>query len=311
MNAFPFWALWAVLGHISNGAAFVIDKTLLRKSFRQPATYAGLIGLLGILAVVLLPFGVHVPSNHGWIPILVSGATFPLALWFFFIALAKGEATRVVPVVGSLIPVLTLMATSVFLGERFENAQLGGFALLVFATILLSGAGGKTKGSLRASTVGAAVISAVLFTTSFVTVKVGYDAEGFISTFAFSRFAGVIAAIAILAWDERAYMEIRNVLFPGQISAKQLRGKRLAFLLVLFAQSLGAAGFVLVQYAISLGSAALVNAIQAVQYAFLVLVAFLFAKKAPDLLGENLTPAVVARKLVAICFVAAGLWLIV
>jgi hypothetical protein len=54
-----------------------------------------------------------------------------------------------------------------------------------------------------------------------------------------------------------------------------------------------------------------VNALQAVQYAFLVLVAFVLRKRAPALLGERLTPSIIVWKLIAIGIVAAGLWLIV
>jgi hypothetical protein len=55
----------------------------------------------------------------------------------------------------------------------------------------------------------------------------------------------------------------------------------------------------------------MVNALQAIQYALLVLIAFIFAKRAPRLLGEDLTPATVIRKSVAIVIVAIGLWFVV
>jgi drug/metabolite transporter (DMT)-like permease len=294
-----------------NGAAFVIDKTLLRKSFRRPATYAAIIGMLGILAVVLLPFGAGFPSWYGWLWVMTSGTTFPLSLWLFFTALARGEATRVVPVVGSLIPILTLAGTSTFLGERLTAPQYGGFALLILATIILSGAGTGAKGRLTPDAILAASASAFFFAVSFITVKIGYDTDGFMTTFTYSRFMGIAAAVIILAIDRDALTETRNAFFPKKTSAPKKKGASLAVALVLLAQTLGAFGFVLVQYAISQGSAAIVNSLQAVQYVFLVLAAFVFAKQAPTLLGEELTTSVVLRKIAAILLVAAGLWLVV
>jgi hypothetical protein len=114
----------------------------------------------------------------------------------------------------------------------------------------------------------------------------------------------------ILLSDPRALREVGRAFFGGKKNADGPSGK-LAGIMVLVGQTLGGLGFVGVQYATSQGSAAIVNALQAVQYAFLVLVAFLFRKKAKTLLGEDLTPGAVIRKLIAIAVAAAGLWLVV
>ena len=309
MFSIPAWILVALGGHIANGAAFVIDKTLLTKSFKRPATYAGLVGLLGCLAAILFPFGVHLPGLNGWIWIIVSGATFVIALWAFFSALAAGEASRVVPVIGSLIPILTLVGTTTFLGERLTMGQSIGFGALIAATIIL--AGGKSKSRLSKQAIILAVLAATLFAVSFITVKIGYEADGFITVFTLSRLVGFVTAICLLSYDEAAYREVKNAFFPKKTKKKTGVNERMALILVLTGQTLGAGGFVLVQYAISLGSASIVNALQAVQYAFLVLVAFALSKRAPDLLGEDLTLGTVIQKIIAIILVAAGLWLVV
>jgi transporter family protein len=310
MFSIPTWILVALGGHIANGAAFVIDKSLMSKSFKRAATYAGIVGLLGILAVVLIPFGVQLPSFQGWVWIVVSGSTFILALWAFFKALSIGEASRVVPIIGSLIPILTLIGTASLLGERLLQNQAIGFALLIIATIIL--ASGKAKSRLTRNAIFTSVGAAALFAVSFITVKLGYESDGFITIFTFSRLVGFVTAVMLLTFDKPAFNEVKEAIIPKRKkTAKQKKSDRVALILIITAQSLGAGGFVLVQYAISLGSAAIVNALQAVQYTFLVLAAFVFAKKAPDLLGEDLTVATVIRKSIAILIVAIGLWFIV
>lgn len=302
--AFPSWFLIALLGHLANGAAFIIDKTLLRSSFSRPATYAGIIGLIGIIALGLIPFGVTAPDAVGWFWMIVSGAAFTFSLWAFFTALSEGEASRVVPVIGSLIPILTLIATVAFLGERLRSDQFLGFVFLVIATIILSG--GAAKSRLRARTVGIAVLAAATFAFSSVTAKIAYDGYGFLTTFTISRLAGVAAAMLILNIDTRALAEVRQVFFGGRRT-----GTGRAAAMVITAQTLGGLGFVGVQYATSLGSAALVNALQAVQYALLVLVAFALRTSAPKLLGEDPSPRTVLRKCAAVVLTFIGLWLVV
>jgi uncharacterized membrane protein len=304
---FPFWFLIALAGHLANGAAFIIDKTLLRSSFRRPGTYAGMIGMIGLLSLVLIPFGVTAPDAAGWFWMVLSGMAFTFSLWLFFTALAAGEASRVVPIIGSLIPVLTLAATATFLGERLSTEQLYGFAFLVAATIILSG--GASKSRLTARTVAIAVLAAATFALSSVTGKIAYSGYGFLDTFTISRLAGVVAAIAILFMDPKAAKEVHAVFFGGGKNTGQ--GAKQAAFLVILGQTLGGIGFVGVQYATSLGSAAIVNALQAVQYALLVLVAFALRHAAPRLLGEDLNMGTVARKCAAIFLTGVGLWLVV
>ncbi len=302
----PSWFLFAFLGHVANGAAFIIDKTLLRSSFKRAATYAALIGMLSIVAVVLIPFGVHLPSlNHGLV-MAVSGATFVVSLWAFFKALGEGEASRVVPIIGSLIPIATLIGTTLFLGEVLTRNQGIGFALLLVATIVLSGGGGK--GRLKPATVGMAVLAAILFAISSITIKAAYETDGFLTTFTVSRLCAAVMGAGLLAIDRKALVELKSSFGGKKKSSGPVKNP---FAWVLAAQILGGFGFVGVQYATSLGSAALVNALQAVQYALLVLVAFVLRKIAPALLGEDLHLPVVIRKGIAILIVALGLWFVV
>jgi drug/metabolite transporter (DMT)-like permease len=308
---FPLWAMIAAAGHICNGAAFVIDKSLLSTSFKRAATYAGTVGFLGFFAVVLFFFGAGLPHASGWITSSIAGASFVLALWLFFKALSLVEASRIVPIVGSLIPILTFVGTFFFLGEVLSLRQTIGFLFLIIATVIL--AGGSSSKRLTQPAILSAIFSALLFAISSVAIKMGYDSDGFLTTFTFSRIVGAVAALILVASDPAATRELLLAVFPRKEkpSNDRPKPKRGALALVLTGQSLGAGGFVLVQYAISLGSAAMVNAMQAIQYAFLVLVGFVLAKRAPKLLGEDVTESALLRKSMAILIVAVGLWLAV
>lgn len=305
------WLALALIGHVANGVAFAIDKILLRTAFSHSATYAGIVGMLSTLIVVAIPYVTVWPSGTVLVVTLVSGATFVLALWAFFAALARAEASRVVPIVGSLIPMLTLAGAFMFLGERLSDRTFVGFILLITATVILSGGG---RGRPNRETIWLAVTSALLFAVSSVTAKAAYDAVGFLSGFVVSRFAAIGTAVLILTVaDRQAGREVLLMFHPSRRSSTSKRKQpgMTAVVMAFVGQSLGAVGFLFVQWAIAKGSATVVNAMQAVQYALLVLAAFVLRHRAPQLLGENLTRRVLVLKSVALALTAVGLALIV
>lgn len=308
------WFVLAIIGHLANGIAFIIDKILLRSAFSRSATYAGVVGLLSFVVIVLVPFVDTWPSLAIWLLALSSGATFILALWAFFAALARAEASRVVPIVGSLIPVLTLAGSFIFLGEHLSDRSFAGFFLLILATIILSGGGGK--GRLTHQTIWMAITSALLFAVASVTAKATYDAAGFLGGFLITRIAAAATALILLfGIDRAAGKEAIQILHPMHRAQAKAQGRKqpgaLAGVFAVIGQSLGAAGFLFVQWATAQGSVSVVNAMQAVQYAFLVLVALALRHRAPQLLGENLTRRALIFKSFALVITAIGMYLIV
>lgn len=304
------WFFLAIVGHLANGIAFVIDKILLRTAFSRSATYAGLVGILSAVTLFAIPFIRVWPEGGTWILTIVSGTTFVIALWAFFAALARAEASRIVPIVGSLIPILTLVGTYVFLGERLSDKTFLGFGILIVATILLSrgGAGRPTSEAVWLS-----VTSAFLFAVASITAKATYDSVGFFGGFITTRIAAAVTALFLLVViDRKAGEEALTILRPSlRATSKHRQPGKLSGILALFGQGLGAVGFLFVQWATAKGSASVVNAMQAVQYALLVLAGLVLAKYAPKLLGENLTRRTILVKSAALAMTALGMYLIV
>lgn len=302
-----WWIIAAISGHLLNGAAFLIDKILLSSSFRKSGTYAALIGGLSCFILPVLPW-VDLPSGSAWIPVALFGSLFVLAIWLFFEALQEGEASRIVPIVGVLIPIFTLLESNVFIGERLPWENIWGFLLLITATLILTAIG--KKGWLPLRVIAICTASAFLFAASSVAGKAAYLADGFTSVFVASRIFAALTAISIAALAPGVKQELAKLL-PHKRDSKMLKAEhRHSVYLMLTGQVAGAFGFLLVQYAISLGSASLVNALQAVQYAFLVLAAWIGGPKLAALLKEDRHTKVIAIKTAAIAFVAIGLYLI-
>lgn len=299
------WLPIAIVGHLLNACAFLVDKTLLSSAFKRSGTYAALLGMLSCLVFVAVPW-TRFPSMQAWPAIAGFGMLFVLAVWGFFEALSRAEATRVVPIIGSLIPVFTLIDTSLFLGERLSTNGYLGFGFLVLATGIL--ASGRGKDRLSISTIGICILSAFLFAASSALGKYAFEIAGFLDVFVWSRLPAAVIAFGIAFLAPGVRGELAKLIFVKSEGAAVQESFALG--LMFFGQACGAFGFLMVQYAISQGSAAIVNALQAVQYAALVLVAWFGGKKLAGLLHERRSASMFIAKGSAIVLVAIGLYLI-
>lgn len=296
------WLLLALLGHVSNGIAFVIDKSLLSTAFKRSATYACLIGSLSLAVGVAIPWVGGWPGEGYVLSTLAFGLLFVFALWAFFEALKRGEPSRVVPIIGSLIPVLTLIGTTTLFNERLTTRQLVGFCLLLSATFLLTV--GKSKSRVDGKTFAICIVAAVLFAVSTLCGKYSFDHNDFLGVFVLSRLTAGVTGVLIGLLIPTAGAEVVGMFRPKKSVRKTGNGSTI---LAVIGQVLGAIGFVCIHLAIKSGSASIVNALQAIQYALLVLAAFVMRKRAPKLLGEDLSGRTLIIKAIALVVTAVGL----
>ncbi len=301
------WIFITIIGHILNGIAFIVDKSLLKSSFKRSATYAGIVGVMSIVVLVAIPWVPIWPKGiMAWFGI-VSGITFVFGLWSFFAALSRGEASRIVPIVGSLIPIITILFSYVLLEERLGMKTFIGIGLLCISTFLFTRGGSSGKPTNQAIMLG--IISAVLFALSSVAIKCTFTAVGFLSGFIVARISSCIMGIIILfIIDRKAGAEVLGMYSSSHTSKKSLKS---ASIILFVGQVCGSMGTITVQWGTSAGSASIVNALQAVQYAFLVMIGLIFRKRAKMLLGEEVTRETLFIKGIALLFTAAGLYLIV
>lgn len=305
------WILFAVLGHILNAVAFIIDKVLLTSAFKKSATYAGLIGGISLIALIGLPWVRRIDTVSAIPAIVAFGCLFVLALWSFFEALKHGEASRVVPIIGSTIPLFTLAGTSLFLQERLTLTEWAGLGLLLIATAVLS-SGSRTE-RLSPSSLRFGLLSALLFAISSVCGKYAFEQTSFLNVFILSRIAAGVTGLLIAVMVPGTLHELLTM---GRTSSSRKQREAFPFspkttsLLALAGQGCGALGFVAVTIALSRGSAALVNALQATQYTLIVLVAWFGGSRLRQLMHEDRSPHIILIKSVAIFCVAIGLALL-
>lgn len=313
------WLIIVIIANLLNAVVFLIDKFLLTKSkASNPAVYTFFIGALGLVALILWPFGsLKVGWSELW-PNIFSAVTFIIALWCFFTALKYGETSRVVPLVGGLQPLLIWVLAKFLLDEKLSSMQLWAFVLLVIGSVIISWEEKKKKKLLKRNQSNVWLIeslfSAFFFAVSMVSLKFVYLHQAFITGFVWNRIAGFVFVMLFLLHGptRRAIFEvIHPTSWIDKLKTKiSFEKKHTTAGLFLFNQGLGAIGFILLNYAVSLASVTLVQALQGVQYAFLFVIIILLTKFRPKLIKEKLNWQIVAQKVGAIILISIGLFLL-
>ncbi len=319
------WLFITIGAYFINAGVYVADKFLLSKKIHSSIAYAFYVGVWSIFNVSLLYFWPWTPTLQELTLDLLAGFLFLVTLVFWYKALHQSEASRVVPVVGALVPIFSFILSFVFLDEVLSRQQLLAFIILICGGVLISikhtkvyvfqkvitrfrevigdifgkvPSGVQPTGRILVNS----VTAAVFFAAYYVLMKYIYMYQPFVGSFVYSRlgsFAGVILMLFVPEW--------RRVIFSQQRGAKT--PKNLFYFLVI--RLLAAAAFIMINYAISLGNVAMVNALQGVQYLFLFVIIVLISNKFPKMLNEQLGGGVLLQKLIGTVLICLGLYLFI
>jgi drug/metabolite transporter (DMT)-like permease len=304
------WLVLAIFAYLILALVNLADKFLLDKIVPSAKTYTFLVSILGLMVLVAAPWALHWPGFYWLVINLIVGAIFPFALLLLYRALKLGDTSKIIPLIGGAIPIFTIALSILFLGDIFSLRQWLAIVLLICGTVLMAlmPAGhslwshmalwfGFTKAKNRKAIM-TAIGAGLLFALFFVGTKYTYQTQEFLSAFIWVRIGTFLAGLSLLLPIEQ-----RKEIIHG---LKKIHGGK-GFLL--FAnQAIAAIGFLLQNYAIFLGSVALVNALQGVQYAFLLVLGALISVFYPGLLKENISAKVIIQKFSAVILISIGLY---
>ncbi|MAF20446.1 MAG: hypothetical protein CMI55_02065 [Parcubacteria group bacterium] len=299
------WLLIAISAHFLFALVFIIDKFLLSHTRVRPRALAFYVGILGGAALLLIPFGFVIPSVSQIIISLITGILFIFAILCFYKSVQFGEVSRIAPIIGGAISLFTLVLTYFFLEERLAVSQLIAFFLLVSGGVIMIWP--RKKSCLKGGKVPLikrlplAILAALFFAGSYVLTKFVFMEQPFISGFVWIRMGGILGAVLLIFWPGG-----RQEIFKVSKSIKAKTGG-----LVIFSKSLSAGAFILLNYAIYLGSVALVNALQGIQYVFLLVIALFLSRKFPQIIKEQISDTIIIQKIIAILLIGLGLGFLV
>jgi drug/metabolite transporter (DMT)-like permease len=303
------WILVAVIAYFFLAIVNLVDKFLLQSVLGSSKVYAFLISVMGAVVVVFAPWFLHWPGTGMLIVQLLVGMLFPIALIFMFEALKRGDASKITVLIGGFIPLLTIIFSLLIWQEQFSVDKWLGMGLLLLGTFALALVGrGKTseQKSFNRQAVLLSLVSAIFYALFFIGTKYSYNHHDFYSSFIWIRFGSVLAVILLLLSKKN-----RQEIFGG-LKKQNQKPKGKSHTAIIFGnQALGAVAFILQNWAINGGSVAVVNALQGVQYAFLLLFGWVLTVFRPKIIKENIARSVVIKKIGAIVLITLGIYFVI
>ena len=318
------WLPIAIIAYFLNAGVYTTDKFFLSKKVHSSISYAFYVGVWSIFNIFLLILDPWMPTGREFMLDALAGILFLATLVFWYKALHQSEATRVVPVVGALVPIFSFIFTYIFFGESLSERHLLAFLILVIGGVLISvkqtrvymykevkeslkNKFGGMLGNIHAiyrptgRLIMNSVVSAIFFSAYYVLIKHIYTTQPFIGAFVWSRVGGFIGVLFLLFVSDWRQLIVRKK-HERKTSIKGL-------IFFIFVRLMAAAAFIMLNWAISMGNVAIVNSLQGVQYVFLFLLVLFLTKKYPDVLKEELGGNVLFQKLVGIVLILLGVYM--
>lgn len=294
------WLIITILAYFLLAAVFLVDKYLLVGPIPNPKVYSFYIGVLGIAVLALVPFidfYLLEPLHFVWA--FISGASFVLAIYWFFKGLKVFEPSRMVPAVGGILPIFTFLLVYLFSGgqETLKFWETTAFILLICGSFFIVYKKSK-KISLKSFRI--SVVAAFFFALSFVFAKYIYLEHSFLLGLVWIRLGGVLMALMLLFGPK-----LRKELFQQRIGFQ----KKTA-IIFFSSQATGAGAGILQNWAIALAPLsyiAFINALQGVQYVFLLIMAVFLSLKFPQIIKEEVSRETILQKIIAIILISIGL----
>lgn len=294
------WFVFSIIGYFLNAISITINKAILSKDIPSPSTMTFLTATLGMVSIVLIPFGVTFTSPLVLLFSLIAGIFFVAAIFAMFYALQKGQASNIPVFIGAFQPIFVFFLAFFFLAEILTKNYFTGFIFLTLGGLIIALRGLKDHRKVF----GVAILSSVFFAVTFVVSKWIFGEIGFINGLFWTRLGAFIGGL-ILILNPYCRREIKKVL-----TRRNKKKNTRATMEFLAAQTTGAVSLILIYYAFSLGSVTLVNALQGVQYIFIFVLVEPLGYFFPKLWSEDLTKKAIVIKLLAITSISIGLFFI-
>ena len=280
------WFFVAFVAQAILGTSAVFDKLLLKKSYPNPLGYAFWLGVLGLVSLVLVPFGFEWALSGAIFTALSAGAVFMLAMMAYFRALCMGEASGAVVAFVGFSPIATLVFSRWLLGTDLTAYQIVSFVLLIAGGFVLALV---VKERTRVKVLWAVLLAASFLGLSNVLSKLAFGELNFVTGFVWIKIGGALFAFSLLLlprWKKIILNPNTKNEFHNKWGYFANRGY-------------AGVGSLLVVYAISLGVPPLVDALQGIKIVFILLGGWL-------LLHERFTGRVLVGKITAVVLILLG-----
>ncbi|MBT7484349.1 EamA family transporter, partial [Candidatus Peregrinibacteria bacterium] len=132
------WLAIAIAAYLILAVVNLADKFLLENVVPSAKTYTFLVGAMGLIVIVIAPWFLTWPGVSLLLGNLLVGALFPGALLLLYRSLKIGDASKIIPLIGGVVPIFTILLAYLFLGERFLTMQWVAIIYLLLGTVMLA-----------------------------------------------------------------------------------------------------------------------------------------------------------------------------
>ena len=285
------WLATAFAGYLFSATAALLEKYLLADRIKSPA---------------MLPFGFRFFGwqSVGWCR--GAGVLFLYGLTALYTAVKQSEVSRIAPLAGTVMSFVVL-GLSAFLGtSETEGTLIATEHILAFFLLIGGGLLITFDLPLRKDehVPALTIFSGILMALSVFSLKQGFESGNFVSGMVWSRLGIFVAGISLLAIPM-----YRTHILSGCCDFSSFDRKAMGTGAWFLANKLCAGlGSFLFSYAVFLGPVALVQALSGIQYALLLVLAFLFSYRYPHIFEERLYFWDWFQKAVAIILIGLGIW---
>ena len=294
MGYLPF----AILAYFFNAIAVIVDKFLLTSKATNPLIVIFYISFFSMFILLLIPF-VAMPSLLVFLLASISTLVWTAGAVFLYKALQIGLISRVIPVIGTIIP-LTLLVSAIYSKSVTEMEIVAVLILilgLVFLTIF------EWIGKISPKEVIFEFLSAILFAVSYLFLREAYLHANFFTVLVWSRL--ILAPVGILI----VLIPVsRKMVFSGNDNSFSLFSK--SGIIFLSGQACGGISELLITFSVSLATPALVNSLQGSQYLFLFIASLFLGRKFPEIFKETHTHLKTTLKVLGIASIGVGLYIL-
>lgn len=299
------WFYITILAYFLFAIANIFDRYILHGPLQHPRVYAFYVGISGLFALFLIPFGFSIPSLSIIILSFFAGSAGVAGIYYLFKGIFEGKVSTQVAMVGAFAPIFTLLFIPLVAGERVDINISGFLALgfLILGIIFLSADITTRRITFKKKDVLNALVAGLFFGLGFVLTKMVYDTETFFNGYILTTLGGSVFALLFFLIPST-----KNIVFKKN----PIKNRVLLFPLV-GGRIIGTFGNIAINYAISIaifGQIAFISALAGIQnLAILIIAAFLYIKK-PSMLKETFTKKSLALRFLGVAFVGLGIYLI-
>jgi drug/metabolite transporter (DMT)-like permease len=287
----------AILAHGLIGISLIWDKILLKSpAAKSLANYVFWLGAISIFGVLLIPFGFKLPSLEMALLAVGTGMIHLSAVWFYYAALKRGEASETLAVMGGFAPLATALIGIPLLSKPLGGQSVPAFALMVGGGFVMFASERMNWTAILPSV----LLSAGLFGLTNVLQKIVFNTTGFVTGYVFFTIGTFLAAMALL---------LRPV-WRAQIFRQAEEAPPKSKLWYFVNRFISGVGSFLIFLAISRSNPAIVASISGERYTIIFLGAYLVTRLKPEWLRENFGRRALIGKCVATALVIAGLILV-